>query len=98
WAPMAVADLAAEWFENELVRATVAADGIFGSFAGPWSAGTSAGLLFRAAFAHSALPVKNGSVGLLQSLSKAVAALGVEIRTNAAVNRIGVKNGEVDSV
>src|SRR6185503_16702487 len=33
WGPMAVADLAAEWFETELLRATVAARGIFGTFA-----------------------------------------------------------------
>jgi phytoene dehydrogenase-like protein len=98
WAPMAVADLAAEWFEDELLRAIVAAGGVFGSFAGPWSAGTSVGLLLRAALGHSALHVKNGGAALLQSLSRAAAAGGVEIRTNAAVKRVGVKNGEVDSV
>ena len=38
YAPMAVADLAAEWFETELLRATIAARGIFASSAGPWSA------------------------------------------------------------
>jgi len=36
WGPMAVADLAAEFFETELLRATVAAQGIFGTFIGPW--------------------------------------------------------------
>jgi len=49
WGPMAVADLAAEWFETEALRAAVAAGGIFGAFAGPWSAGTSTGLLMQAA-------------------------------------------------
>ena len=49
YGPMAVADLAAEWFDNELLRALVAARGIFGAFAGPWSAGTSAPLLLQAA-------------------------------------------------
>src|SRR5207237_2194372 len=49
WGPMAVADLAAEWFETELLRAVVEARGSFGMFAGPWSAGTSAGLLMQAA-------------------------------------------------
>ncbi|HEY9283193.1 MAG TPA: NAD(P)-binding protein, partial [Pyrinomonadaceae bacterium] len=49
WGPMAVADLAAEWFETELLRAVVAARGIHGAFAGPWSAGTSLGLLVQAA-------------------------------------------------
>ena len=49
WGPMAVADLVAEYFETELLRATVAARGIFGTFLGPWSAGTSLVLLIRAA-------------------------------------------------
>jgi len=49
WAPMAVADLVAEWFEGELLRGTIAAQGIFGTFLGPWSAGSSAALLLRAA-------------------------------------------------
>src|SRR5262249_2160887 len=49
WAPMAVADLAAEFFETDHLRATVAARGIFGTFLGPWSAGTALVLLLRAA-------------------------------------------------
>ncbi len=49
WGPMAVADLVAEWFETELLRGTIAAQGIFGTFLGPWSAGSSATLLLRAA-------------------------------------------------
>ena len=47
--PMAVADFAAEWFETEILRAVVCARGIFGAFAGPWSAGTTANLLLQAA-------------------------------------------------
>jgi len=49
YGPMAVADLATEWFEAEPLRAVVAARGINGAFAGPWSAGTSAALLLQAA-------------------------------------------------
>src|ERR1700687_1144741 len=49
WGPMAVADLVAEYFETELLRATIAARGIFGTFLGPWSAGSSLVLLMRAA-------------------------------------------------
>jgi hypothetical protein len=40
WGPMAVADLVGESIETELLRATVAADGIFGAMLGPWSAGS----------------------------------------------------------
>src|SRR5262249_19161677 len=64
WGPMPVADLAAEWFENELLRATVVARGIFGSFAGPRSPGTSAGLLIQAALSGDAL-LTGGGVGSL---------------------------------
>jgi len=55
WGPMAVADLVGEWFETELLRATVAARGINGAFAGPWSAGTSLGLLWQAAMDGNAI-------------------------------------------
>ena len=64
WGPMAVADLVSEWFETEALRATVAARGIFGGFAGPWSAGTSLGLLWQSAMdGHAIAPasfVKGG--------------------------------------
>ena len=42
WMPMAVADLVAEWFSTDVLRAAVAARGIFGASQGPWSAGTGA--------------------------------------------------------
>ena len=49
WGPMAIADLVAEYFETDLVRGTIAARGIFGTFLGPWSAGSALVLLIRAA-------------------------------------------------
>jgi len=49
WGPMAVADFVAEFFESELLRAVIAARGIFGAALGPWSAGSTAVLLLRAA-------------------------------------------------
>src|SRR5207302_8038728 len=68
YGPMAVADLAAEWFETELLRAIVAAGGIFGAFAGPWSAGTSAPLSLQTALdGHAIAPASfvNGGMGAL---------------------------------
>ena len=55
WGPMAVADLVSEFFESDLLRATIAARGIYGSFAGPWSAGTALPLLLQAALDGQAL-------------------------------------------
>ncbi len=49
WGPMAVADFVAEFFDTELLRAAIAARGIFGANLGPWSAGSTALLLLRAA-------------------------------------------------
>src|SRR6185295_19251896 len=84
WGPMAVADLVSEWFETELLRATVAARGIHGAFAGPWSAGTSLGLLWQAALDGSAfgssVTAKGGMGGLSQALTNAAKAFGAEIR------------------
>lgn len=92
WGPMAVADLVGEWFETELLQATVAARGIYGAFAGPWSAGTSLGLLWQAALDGQALApsttVKGGIGQLTQSLAKAAVGMGVEVRTNVEVVRI----------
>src|ERR1043166_3282176 len=74
YGPMAVADLAAEWFENDLLRALVAARGIFGAFAGPWSAGTSLPLLLQAATDGQVLApasfVKGGAGALLQAIAR----------------------------
>jgi phytoene dehydrogenase-like protein len=102
WGPMAVADLVAEWFETELLRASIAARGIFGAFAGPWSAGTSLGLLMQAAVdGHAVGPasfVKGGMGGLTQALAGAATAMGAKIRTRADVARILIKDGRVTAV
>jgi len=102
YGPMAVADLAAEWFETELLRATVAARGIFGAFAGPWSAGTSAGLLLQAATdGHAIAPaafLKGGMGALTQALAKAATEAGAEIRTNAEVASVSVRDGKATGV
>jgi phytoene dehydrogenase-like protein len=102
YGPMAIADLAAEWFENELVRSVVAARGIFGAFAGPWSAGTSAAVLLQAATDGNPLApshfVKGGMGALSNALAKAAAAAGAVIRTNSQVVKITVQDGQANGV
>jgi phytoene dehydrogenase-like protein len=102
WGPMAVADLVSEWFETELLRATVAARGIYGAFAGPWSAGTSLGLLWQAAMDGSAIAPasypKGGMGGLSEALASAAKAAGVEIRTLAHVSGIAGVDGDAPKV
>jgi phytoene dehydrogenase-like protein len=102
WGPMAVADLVAEWFETELLRAIVAARGVLGAFAGPWSAGTSTGLLLQAGTdGHAVAPssfVKGGMGELTQVLAKAATDAGAEIRTGAEVERILIEKGRAVGV
>jgi phytoene dehydrogenase-like protein len=102
WGPMAVADLAAEYFETELLRAVVAARGIFGTFLGPWSAGSALVLLIRAAGdshpAGSASFAAGGMGAVTQAMASAAQAAGVEIRTGADVIEIHVKNGATTGV
>jgi phytoene dehydrogenase-like protein len=102
WGPMAVADLVAEWFETEVLRATFSARGIYGAFAGPWSAGTSTGLLWQAALSGHALGpagiVKGGMGALSQALGRAALEAGVEIRNGSAVTMIGISEGKAAGV
>jgi phytoene dehydrogenase-like protein len=102
WGPMAVADLVAEYFETELLRATVAARGIFGTFLGPWSAGTSLVLLIRAAGdahpAGSACFAQGGMGSIAEAMASAATHAGAEIRSGAEVIEVRVKDGAATSV
>ncbi len=103
WGPMAVADFVNEWFETEALRAAIAARGITGAMAGPWSGGTTANLLLHAAAtggngAGSTVLVKGGLGALTQALADAARRLGAEIRTGAEVTRLTTKEGRVAGV
>jgi len=102
WGPMAVADLVAEFFETELLRAAVAARGIYGTFAGPWSAGTCLGIIMGSALdgnaAGPATLVRGGMGALTQALAAAAKSLGVEVRTGATVSRVATKDGAAAGV
>ena len=99
WGPMAVADFVSEFFETDLLRAVIAARGIFGTALGPWSAGSTAVLLLRAAadshpVGSAAFP-RGGLGSLTLALADAARKAGMEIRTNAEVQHIRVKDGAV---
>ncbi len=102
WGPMAVADLASEYFETELLRAVIAARGVFGTFLGPWSAGSALVLLIRAAGdphpAGSAALAGGGMGAVTQAMASAAKAAGAEIRTGAEVIEIRVQNGVATGV
>ena len=102
WGPMAVADLVAEFFETELLRATIAARGIFGTAMGPWSAGSSLVLLIRAAGdshpAGSSCFAMGGAGAITQAMAAAAKEAGAEIRTGAEVKAVRVKDGGATGV
>ena len=99
WGPMAVADFVAEFFETELLRAVIAARGIFGAALGPWSAGSTAVLLLRAAAdphpVGSASFPHGGLGSFTRALAESARQAGAEIRTDAEVRHIRAKDGTV---
>jgi phytoene dehydrogenase-like protein len=102
WMPMAVADLAGEWFESEPLRATIAAGGVLGAFLGPWSAGSAALLLLLGAREGHPIAsgwyVAGGPGALADAVSGAARESGVEIRTSAEVARIDATDSAATGV
>ena len=102
WGPMAAADLVSEFFDTEPLRATIAARGIFGTFLGPWSAGTALVLLLRAAAdpspAGSVQFPAGGAGAITLAMAAAAKQAGVEIRTGADIGEIRVKDGVATGV
>jgi phytoene dehydrogenase-like protein len=100
---MSSADYLDEWFETEALKATKSASGIIGTMLGPRSPGTAYVLLhhymgeldgvFRAwGFAKGG----NGSVS--EAIAAAARALGVQIRTQASVEKILTQGGKATGV
>jgi len=101
WSPMAVADLVHEWFESELLCATLAAPGVSGTMFGPRSAGSALVLMMREAhqrLGDHASRVRGGPGVLTQGMASAATAAGATIRTRAEVERVVLTNGRVTGV
>lgn len=102
WLPMPVADLAREWFESEPLCATVAASGVLAAFAGPRSPGTAVSLLWLAAAEGQPLAPGWAAIGGMGAIAGALASAargqGADIRVNAEVQRILVRDGTAAGV
>ncbi len=91
------------WFESEQVKATIATDAIIGAFAAPSMPGT-AYVLFHHVMGETNGKkgiwsyTRGGMGGLTQALAKAGRDLGVDIRTDAEVARILVRDGRAVGV
>jgi phytoene dehydrogenase-like protein len=100
---MSAADFLGQWFETAPLKATMSASGIIGTFQGVRSPGTAYVLLHHymgeidGAFRAWGIP-KGGTGGVSNAIGAAARALGAEIRTQAPVARIDVRNGRTTGV
>lgn len=100
---MSAAEFLEDYFENDLIKATMASPGIIGTALGVYSPGSAYVLL------HHVMGDVDGSVGawglarggmgaISDALSSSAQAAGAEVRTNAGVQQIIVKNGQACGV
>ncbi len=100
---MSAVDFLDQWFETDVLKATMSASGIIGTFLGVRSPGTAYVLLhhymgeidgaFRAwGFA------RGGTGAISNAIAGAAREAGVEIRTEAPIAKILVKNGRAYGV
>src|SRR5262250_2545390 len=100
---MSAADFLDQWFETDVLKATMSASGIIGTFLGIRSPGTAYVLLHHymgeidGAFRSWGFS-RGGTGAISNAIAAAAREAGVEIRTQAPVAKILVKNGRACGV
>jgi phytoene dehydrogenase-like protein len=100
---MSSADFLDQWFETDVLKATMSASGIIGTFLGIRSPGTAYVLLHHymgeidGAFRSWGFS-RGGTGAISNAIAAAAREAGVEIRTKAPVGRIVVKEGRAAGV
>jgi phytoene dehydrogenase-like protein len=100
---MSSADFLDQWFETDVLKATMSASGIIGTFLGIRSPGTAYVLLHHymgeidGAFRSWGFS-RGGTGAISNAIAGAAREAGVEIRTKAPVGKILVKNGRACGV
>jgi phytoene dehydrogenase-like protein len=96
---MSAIDFLDQWFETDVLKATMSASGIIGTFLGVRSPGTAYVLLHHYMGeidgAFRSWGFARGGTG---AISNSIAEAGVGIRTQAAIAQIIVKNGKAKGV
>jgi phytoene dehydrogenase-like protein len=98
---MSIADLLDDWFESPQIKGALAVNGVIGTWAGPYEPGTAYVMAH-----HSIGDVGDGQLGswgypeggmgaVSEAISRSARSFGAEIRTNAKVSRLLVRNGAV---
>src|SRR5689334_7193966 len=100
---MSAIDFLDQWFETDVLKATMAASGIIGTFLGVRSPGTAYVLLHHymgeidGAFRSWGLS-RGGTGAISNSIASAAAEAGVEIRTESPIAKIILQNGTARGV
>src|SRR5213082_2131700 len=100
---MSAADFLDQWFETDVLKATMSASGIIGTFLGVRSPGTAYVLLHHymgeidGAFRSWGLS-RGGTGAISNSIADAAREAGATIRTEAPIAKIILKNGEAKGV
>lgn len=92
-----------EWFESDEIKVTLATDGVIGANGGPRSQGTAYILMHHvmgSVGGHRGLWgfVRGGMGAVSNAIADSARSRGVEIRTNAAVERVRVEGGRARGV
>jgi phytoene dehydrogenase-like protein len=101
---MSIADLAARFFESDPIRAVMTINGLIGTWAGPYEPGTG-----YVAAHHSIGDVGDGTLGswgvpeggmgaVAAAIEASARSFGAEIRTNARVGRVMIRDGRAIGV
>jgi phytoene dehydrogenase-like protein len=100
---MSAADLLDQWFETDVLKATMSASGIIGTFLGVRSPGTAYVLLHHymgeidGAFRSWGFS-RGGTGAISLAIASAAKEAGAEIVTDATIERIKVKDGRATGV
>jgi phytoene dehydrogenase-like protein len=100
---MSAVDYLDRWFETDVLKATMSASGIIGTFLGVRSPGTAYVLLHHymgeidGAFRSWGLP-RGGTGAISNAIAMAAGEAGAEIRTQSAVAAIAVRGNAVQGV
>jgi phytoene dehydrogenase-like protein len=101
---MSIADLLDDWFESPQVKSAMAVNGVIGTWAGPYEPGTAYVMAH-----HSIGDVGDGHLGnwgfpeggmgaVADAIASSAAGFGAEIRTDARVTEVLVRNGKARGV
>jgi phytoene dehydrogenase-like protein len=99
---MSIADLLDDWFESWQVKGAMAVNGVIGTWAGPCEPGTayvmahhSIGDVGDGHLGNWGFP-EGGMGGVADAIARSARSFGAQIRTDARVSRLMVRDGKVN--